>query len=123
MTAGPILRYPQPAIEASWFKNGGFACPLDFDSYWKPEAIHSMNKLCTDDIQQLEYYRTQGYFSSIPSVSADLSDIVSGKKPGREGPEERIMSLNLGLAIEDIATAMLIYLKAKRANVGLELPL
>jgi ornithine cyclodeaminase/alanine dehydrogenase len=123
VTAGPILKHPEPVIEKSWFKDGAFACALDFDSYWKAEAMHSMNKFCTDDREQLAYYKTQGYFSKIPSIYAELSEIVSGKKPGREGSEERIMSMNLGLAIEDIATAALVYEKAMKAKIGTILPL
>jgi len=123
VTAGPILKHPHPVIEASWLKEGGFACALDFDSYWKPEAMHSMNKFCTDDRNQLAYYRKVGYFSNIPQVYADLGKIVNGKKPGREDPKERIMSMHLGLAIEDMATAILIYKKAHKAGVGTRLPL
>ena len=123
VTAGPILQHPQPAIEASWFKDGGFACSLDFDSYWKPEAMHSMTKFCTDDKNQLKYYKKLGYFPNIPRIYADLGEIVSEKKPGRQNSGERIMCMNLGLAIEDMATAVLIYQKAKNARVGTTLPL
>lgn len=123
VTAGPILKNPKPVIEASWFKDGSFACSLDFDSYWKPEAMHSMNKFCTDDIEQLMYYRQQGYFRDIPEVYAELSRIISGKMRGRENSRERIMCMNLGLAIEDMATAKLIYEKAKKTDVGTKLPL
>jgi len=123
VTAGPILKHPKPVIEASWFMDGGFACSLDFDSYWTPEAMRSMDKFCTDDKEQLAYYETQGYFSSIPRVYAELGEIVSGKKRGRENRRERIMSMNLGLAIEDIATAMLVYKSAKKAGAGVLLSL
>jgi len=118
VTAGPILKHPKPVIEASWFKDGGFACPIDFDSYWKPEAMHSMNKFCTDDLEQLLYYRSVGYFQDIPSVHADLGELVTGRKAGREHDLERTISMNLGLAIEDMATAMKIYEKAKNKGVG-----
>jgi ornithine cyclodeaminase/alanine dehydrogenase len=123
VTSGPILRNPQPTIKASWFKQGGFACPLDFDSYWKPEAILSVDKFCTDDRDQLAYYRGQGYFANIPSVYAEVGEIVSGKKPGREKPEERIMSMHLGSAIADMATARLVYERAKKTGQGTKLPL
>ncbi len=123
VTAGPILRNPQPVIESSWFKDGGFACPLDFDSYWKPEAMHSMDKFCTDDREQLAYYKAQGYFNDIPNVHAELSQIVSGKERGRENAEERIMSMNLGSAIGDMATATIVYEKAKKQRAGRRLPL
>jgi ornithine cyclodeaminase/alanine dehydrogenase len=123
VTSGPILRNPQPVIEASWFKPGGFACPLDFDSYWKPEALLSVDKFCTDDRDQLAYYKCQGYFAIVPDVYAELGEIVSGKKPGREKPEERIMSMHLGSAIADIATAKLVYERAKKTGLGTKLPL
>jgi ornithine cyclodeaminase/alanine dehydrogenase len=123
VTSGPILKNPQPVIEKSWFKDGGLACPLDFDSYWKPEAIHSMHKFCTDDRDQLAYYRSQSYFSSLPDVYADMSEIITGAKAGRESPKERIMAMNLGLAIEDVATAFYVYQEAKKRNFGRMLPL
>ena len=118
VTAGPILKHPSPVIEADWLKKGGFACPLDFDSYWKSEAMKAVDKFCTDDIGQLEYYKTVGYFSGIPQVHADLGELVSGKKKGRTSSDERTMSMNLGVAIEDMATAISIYEKAKKKGIG-----
>lgn len=123
VTSGPILKHPQPVIEASWFKEGGFACPLDFDSYWKPEAMLSVDKFCTDDRDQLAYYGGQGYFASIPNVYAELSEIVSGRKAGRENPEERITSMHLGSALADMAAAKLVYDRAKKTGKGTQLPL
>ncbi|OYT44495.1 hypothetical protein B6U84_03995 [Candidatus Bathyarchaeota archaeon ex4484_40] len=54
----------------------------------------------------------------MPEVYADLGEIVAGKKPGRESDEERIISMNLGLAIEDMATAIMIYERAKKKGIG-----
>ena len=123
VTAGPILKNPEPVIEDSWLKEGGFACPLDFDSYWKAKAIQGMDKFYTDDKHQLEYYKRRGFIGETSVVFADLGEVVSGRKPGRENAEERIMSMNLGLAIEDMATAHLVYQKALRREVGVKLPL
>lgn len=53
----------------------------------------------------------------------DLSEIIGGKRAGRESSKERIMSMNLGLAIEDMATAKLVYERAKKAGSGVKLPL
>jgi ornithine cyclodeaminase/alanine dehydrogenase len=118
VTAGPILKHPQPSIEATWFEDGSFACPLDFDSYWKPQTMHSMHKFCTDDLEQLLYYQSVGYFQHIPNVYADLGELITEKKPGRENDLERTMSVNLGLAIEDMATAIKIYEKTKSKGIG-----
>jgi len=118
VTAGPILKNPNPTIESDWVKDGIFACPIDFDSYWKPRAMHSMHKFCTDDAEQLLYYRSTGYFQNIPNTYADLGQIVAGQKPGRESDQERIMSMNLGLAVEDVAVALKVYERAKKLGMG-----
>lgn len=123
VTAGPILKHPTPAIEPGWLKPGGFASPVDFDSYWQPAAMHQLDKFCTDDRAQLEYYRTQGYFQDIPPVHADLGEIVAGKKPGRQRSDERTMTMNLGLALDDMATAIELYRRAKETGIGTWLPL
>lgn len=123
MTAGPILKDPDPTIDRDWLKPGGFACPVDFDSYWKPEALSQIDKYATDDIQQYRYYRSVGYFKNAPEPYADLGEIVTGKKPGREAEEERTMAMNLGLALDDMAVAPEIYRKAKEMGIGTKLPL
>lgn len=123
VTSGPILKNPEPAIEPGWLSRGSFACPLDFDSYWQGEAFREADKLATDDIAQMDYYRREGYFRKTPEPYADLGEIAAGKKPGRESDDERTISINLGLALEDMATAILIYKKAEGRGVGVELPL
>lgn len=123
VTSGPILKNPSPTIEAGWLSPGSFASPVDFDSYWTPAALAEVDRLATDDKDQMEYYRTVGYFAQTPAPYADLGEIVTGRHPGRRSPEERTMSMNLGLAIEDVATARLLYDRAMQAGVGIDLPL
>ncbi len=123
VTSGPILKHPKPLIEPGWLAEGAFASPVDFDSYWKGEALRQINKLATDDLVQMYYYRQEGYFKETPEPYADLGEIVAGLKPGRESAGERTMSINLGLALDDMATAIKIYKLAKAKGIGLELPL
>jgi len=123
VTSGPILKEPEPTIPAGWLAPGSFACPLDFDSYWSSDAFRELDKMATDDGAQLSYYRQVGYFKSTPDPYADLGEIVTGAKPGRQTRGERTMSLNLGLAIEDVATARLLYQRAMAAGIGTDLSL
>ena len=118
VTAGPILRKPHATIQPGWFSEGAFASLVDFDSYWHPEALREAGKFCTDDRLQLEHYREVGYFQKIPPVHADLGELVSGRRPGRESPHERTIACNLGLALEDVAVAPLIYRRALGGRVG-----
>ena len=48
---------------------------------------------------------------------------MAGPEPGRRSEDERTMSMNLGLAIEDVATARILYQRAVAQGVGTELPL
>lgn len=123
VTAGPILRKPHGTIQPGWFSEGSFASLVDFDSYWHPDALRQSDKFCTDDVRQLEHYRGLGYFQNIPVIHAELGELVTGRKMGRETPQERTIACNLGLASEDIAVAPLIYKRALERGAGTWVPL
>ena len=123
VTAGPILRTPHATIKAGWLEEGAFASLVDYDSYWDPAAMAQVTKFCTDDTAQLRLYQQMGYFQRIPEVHADLGELASGQKPGRQTAEERTMTANLGLAIDDMAVAPLIYRRALEKEIGRWLPL
>jgi len=118
VTAGPILKEPHPVIEGGWVKSGVFASPVDFDSYWKKSAFENCDKFVTDDKDQCLYYKSLGYFQHIPEIYADLGEIAAGLKPGREKKQEKIICANLGLAMDDMATAIKIYDKAVENSIG-----
>jgi len=123
VTAGPILKKPHRTIEAGWLEEGAFASLVDFDSYWHPQALKESSKFCTDDSAQLLHYKEMGYFQDIPPIHADLGELVTGKRAGREKPEEKTMAANLGLAIDDMAVAPRIYKRALDLGIGTRLPL
>jgi len=123
ITAGPILKTPHRTIQAGWLDEGAFASLVDFDSYWHPDAIRETDKFCTDDLPQLRHYQTIGYFKEIPPVYADLGELATGQKPGRQTSAERTMTANLGLAMDDMAVAPLVYQRAVRMGIGTWLPL
>jgi ornithine cyclodeaminase len=52
------------------------------------------------------------------SLYAELGQIVSGAKPGRERDDERILLWHRGLSILDVAVAHLILQRAEAADVG-----
>jgi ornithine cyclodeaminase/alanine dehydrogenase len=118
VTAGPILKTPHATIRGGWLDPGAFASLVDYDSYWHPDALGEVDKFCTDDLPQLEYYRSHGYFQNIPRIHAELSELVTGRKPGRESDSERTMACNLGIALDDMATAPLIYRLALDKGLG-----
>jgi len=123
VTAVPISKPPQPVIEDGWLGAGGFACALDLDSSWTPAAVRAMDKFYTDDTKQMAQFRSAGYCQDIPDLDGELAEIISGKKKGRENDQERNMAMFIGLGMEDIATAKLIYDTAEKEKVGIWLKL
>jgi ornithine cyclodeaminase/alanine dehydrogenase-like protein (mu-crystallin family) len=123
VTAGPILKVPHATIQAGWLQEGAFASLVDFDSYWQPAAMKEADLFCTDDLAQLRYYESAGYFQDIPPVHADLGQLATGEKPGRQSDEQRTMTANLGLALDDMAVAPLLYQRAVEKGIGTWLPL
>ena len=122
VTSGPILKTPHATIQAGWLEEGAFASLVDFDSYWHPDALREVTKICTDDKIQFLYYQSEGYFQDTPDIHAELGELVTGQKTGRESAQERTMAVNLGLAMDDMAVAPLIYQRALDQEIGTWLP-
>jgi len=124
VTAIPIVTKPQPLLDADMLEPGGLAVSLDYDSAWTSAAMRQCT-FCSDDIPQLLETRAHGvYFAEIPNlIHADLGQLAAGLKPGRQNPTERIFSMNMGIAVEDMVTAKLVLQRATQRGVGTRLPL
>lgn len=118
VTSGPILHEPHATLGAGLLQPGAFVSAVDFDSYWHASAFAELDVFTTDDIAQLEHFRSLGYFRSIPPIDADLGELVTGAHPGRTSPEQRTMACNLGVAIDDVAVGVAVLRAAERAGIG-----
>ena len=54
-------------------------------------------------------------------IHADLSEIVAGDKPGRTSDDEITLFKSVGLAIQDVAAASLVFRKALASGIGQQL--
>jgi ornithine cyclodeaminase len=120
VTAGPILRPPHATIKAGWLKPGAFGCAVDYDSYFDRAAVEEC-RLATDDRVQFAEFIRSGYLD-VPEPDADLGELVTGRRQGRERPEQKTMAMNLGSALVDVAVADLVYRHCAQAGLGLLLP-
>jgi ornithine cyclodeaminase/alanine dehydrogenase-like protein (mu-crystallin family) len=125
VTAIPIVVDPAPDLDAGTLKKGGLAVALDYDSAWTSAAMRECDSFCSDDIGQLLATKEHGvYFGGIPAaISADLGELAAGLKPGREKDGERIFSMNMGIAVDDMVTARVLYERALERGAGVRLPL
>ena len=124
VTMGPIVKDATRPIEADWLQAGALGLPLDYDCYWSAAAIRAVDRYFVDDIEQYNGYRGYGeFFQDDVTVDGDLPHVLVGQVAGRETDDQRIISMNLGLAVEDLAMAVEIARRAEEASVGQRLPL
>ena len=125
VTAIPIVTKPAPPLHAGMLKKGGLAVSLDYDAAWSSAAMKECDKFVCDDTHQLLRTKEEGvYFGGIPEyIYADLGELAAGLKPGRQNEQERIFSVNMGIAVDDMVTAKIVYERALERGIGTRLPL
>jgi len=57
--------------------------------------------------------------ASVSGVYAELGEIVCGKKPGRTSTEEITIFDSTGMALQDVASAAVVYERAMTTGKGL----
>jgi len=117
-----------PLLKASWMKPGAFYSHIGGweDEY---EVAQQCDKIVCDDwesvthrTQTLSRMYAEGLLSSA-DIHADLHELVSGHKPGRESNDERIYFNAVGLAYVDVAIGLSMYQRAIDAGSGKKLDL
>lgn len=112
LTATQRLR--EPLVRDEWFKQGCLGFGLEASRAWYGNAILGADKFITDSWDQTVYFYEHGAFpEGLPDLHAELGEVVAGVKPGRETGSERILAINIGLAIEDVIVADHIYKVAR----------
>lgn len=56
------------------------------------------------------------------SLRAEIGELVTGRHPGRRDADEVTLFKSLGMALEDVAAARVLYQRAREAGVGTWLP-
>ena len=117
-----------PLLKAEWMKPGAFYSHVGGweDEY---EVALQCDKIVCDDwhtvthrTQTLSRMFREGLLSAA-NIHADLHELVTGHKTGRESDRERIYFNAVGLAYLDIAIALAMYKRALNAHIGTPLKL
>ena len=113
-----------PLLKKEWINPGTHINAVGADAKGKEELEPSILKdaiVVVDDLRQasvageINVPVSKGLFA-IEDVYATLSEVVVGKKQGRTDENTVSVFDSTGVAIEDVATAQLIYEKAKAAG-------
>ena len=124
VTGGPIEKDRKPVIRPDWIGPGALVVTIDYDSYVTDGAIRAMDLVLTDDFGQIEDARlNEGKFPGVARVDSTLAELVAHGKGARTSDAQRILAFNLGIALEDLATAVALLERARREGVGTMLPI
>ncbi len=126
--ASRLLR-PQVLVEDRWVKPGALLQPYGAVLSVAPSLPFAVDKLVVDDwnqCQKSQYGQFAGLIQAgelrTEHVYGEIGEIVAGRKPGRERPDERILFWHKGFAISDIVVGNLAYQQAVKRGLGTRLP-
>jgi alanine dehydrogenase len=119
------LSVPEPLLRTSWVRPGAFVVPYGTVSAVELDLLDVMDKVVVDDWREAQSGRfgalrrhvDTGRLSAA-SLHAELGQILTGARPGRERDDERILFWHRGLAILDIAVGLAILRRAEQQGAG-----
>jgi alanine dehydrogenase len=122
------LERPTPLLRTAWVKRGALVVPYGTMSAVELDLTDIMDKLVVDDWGQcrtgkfgaLRAHVEAGKLSEA-TLHAELCQIVTGAKTGRERPDETILFWHRGLSLSDIALGHAMLEKARRLGIGQQL--
>ncbi len=109
-----LMRGSDVVVSAITYTDGDFCSDDCFDEGVLVVPIHTrgftncdlfFDKVFADDVGHVCHFKNFDKFKSF----AEVSDVLSGKKAGRENDKERILAYNIGISMHDINFASRIY--------------
>jgi ornithine cyclodeaminase len=119
------LEKPTPLLRTAAVERGAFVVPYGTVSAVELDLLDVMDKVVVDDWRESRSGRFGARRAHVDTgrlteenLYAEIGDIVTGRKPGRETSQERILFWHRGLSILDVALAHLILTRAEAAEAG-----
>ena len=120
-----------PVLEGEWLKPGAHVNAAGGNHWMRREVdeatVTRADLIVVDDLEQakvecgdLLYPQGRGTFRW--EMVHELREVIAGRVPGRPSDQSVTLFESLGVALEDIAAAQLVYRKAREQGLGQELP-
>jgi ornithine cyclodeaminase len=122
------LEKPATLIEEAALAPGALLVTYGWVRAIDPALPRAVEKFVVDDWEQCTkggqlHALIAGGTLTRADVHAEIGEIVAGKKPGRETPQERILFWHRGFAISDIMLGDWIFRRAEMSQTGVTLDL
>jgi ornithine cyclodeaminase len=119
------LTSPEPLLRTGVVKPGAFVVPYGTVSAVELDLLDVMDKVVVDDWREAQSGRFGALRAHVDTgrlspqtLHAELGQIVTGERPGRESDDERILLWHRGLSILDVAVAHLLLQRAEATDAG-----
>lgn len=122
----------QPVLDGRWLAEGSLLCAMG--SNWlgraeiDVEAVRRADRIVCDSVECCR--REAGDFTTAIELgvfdwsrAVELADVVAGRAMGQRNPAAVILFKSVGMALEDVAVATLVYERAKAQGLGREVDL
>lgn len=116
VTSVPMSRESKPFLDPRWAAPGACVLVTDLARSWFTEHLRTADLLVTDN-----HTATQGRTQWDGTFDSDLSELVSGARPGRKSADERAFFVHPGLGVCDVAIAAEVFKRAVAAGKGVVL--
>ena len=124
-----ITSATEPIVEDGWWKPGTHinaigshavgVRELDSGTITKSKVICDQIQACLNEAGDIQIPIEEGVFSP-NDIYGSIGEVINQKIPGRENDDEITLFKSVGLAVQDIACASLVYEHAVAQGVGLE---
>jgi alanine dehydrogenase len=105
-------------LEEAWVSPGAVVAALDSAEPGRGLAEKS-DLFVVDSREQLQKELIELFGPEAPSwVDATVTEVVSGKHPGRTSRDQRVLIVTQGMASQDVALAHLAYRRAVERSIG-----
>ncbi|MGP8322338.1 MAG: alanine dehydrogenase [Methanosarcinaceae archaeon] len=115
-----------PVVRSEWVREGTHINAIGADAKGKQELdsqLMTRTKIVVDDIVQASHSGevnvplSTGVISN-EDIYCELGEVIAGIKPGRKSDDEITVFDSTGLAIQDLATANLVFERAVNMGIG-----
>jgi len=124
-----ITSATEPIVDGSWWKPGTHinaigshavgVRELDTATIKMSKVVCDQKQACLNEAGDIQIPIEEGVYSA-DDIHGELGEVVNGTIAGRESDDEITLFKSVGLAIQDISCASLVYDQAKEQGVGLE---
>lgn len=123
-SATPISHTPEPFVKNDWVRKGQTIVCLDCHSVYEDAIYKRADKYYVDSIEQHELLIGYGYYPhGLPKITGETGACAAGLVPKREKEDELVIFNNVGMAVEDMYCAKIIFERALKQGLGIKLPL